>query len=137
MPQITRLFIKASLVFLVIALAIQVGLATRVFPAPFSSGLSAVFFHFFLVGWVTQMIIGVAYWMLPKYSREKPRRNETLAWVVFLTLNVGLVMRGLAEPLTSQEPSFIWNLVLAISATLQWIGGLLFVFNSWARVKER
>ena len=41
--------------------------------------LSPVYFHLFMVGWVAQLIFGMLFWMLPKYSKEKPRGHEQLA----------------------------------------------------------
>jgi hypothetical protein len=137
MPSVTRWFIKTSLVYLALSLGIAVWLATQAASASFASGLSAVFFHFFLVGWVTQMIMGVAYWFFPKYSLDEPRRSEPLAWAVFWLLNAGLLLRGLIEPVFAQNVDPRWGLVLTASAILQWLAGLMFVYNSWGRIKER
>lgn len=138
MPAVTRWFIKSSLLYLAVALAIALWLAGQStgFAAPFP-GLSPVFFHFFLVGWVTQMIMGVGYWFFPKYSPEQPRRSEGLGWTVFWLLNVGLLLRGLAEPLLSANTDSNWGTALIISAVLQWLAGVLFVMNTWGRIKER
>lgn len=138
MPAVTRWFIKSSLVYLAIALAISLWLAAQSagFAAPVA-GLSPVFFHFFLVGWVTQMIMGVGYWFFPKYTTEKPRRSERLGWLIFWLLNAGLLMRGLAEPLLSANPDSIWGMALIASAGFQWVAGVLFVMNTWGRIKER
>ena len=66
MPPITRLFVRASLLYLVAALLAGVLLALRSIVALPSivGGLTPVYFHLFMVGWVTQLIVGVAYWML-------------------------------------------------------------------------
>lgn len=137
MPVLTRWFIKASLLYLVISLGISVWLAAEVVGAPHISGLSAVFFHFFLVGWVTQIIIGIAFWFLPKYSRERPRRSESLAWAVFWLLNIGLLFRGIAEPNFMKGQDQLRGYILIFSAIFQWLAGLFFVINSWGRIKER
>lgn len=137
MPAVTRWFIKSSLIYLAAALAIAVWLAGQPLGTEAVPGLSAVFFHFFMVGWVTQMILGVGYWFFPKYSPEQPRRSERLGWAVFWLLNVGLLMRGLSEPLFSMNGATTWGMVLIVSAVLQWLAGLLFVINTWSRIKER
>ncbi|KAA3644208.1 MAG: hypothetical protein DWQ07_19055 [Chloroflexi bacterium] len=137
MPVLTRWFIKASFLYLVLAFLLGLWLPAASLWGLSSAGVSPVFFHFFLVGWVTQIIFGVAYWMLPKYTRENPRRNETLAWAVFWMLNLGLVLRGILEPIISSGSSAIIGWLLVLSAFLQWLGGMGFVFNTWGRVKER
>ena len=139
MPTLTRWFVKASLVFFIAALLAALTLAAGVIwdLPPFVGSLGPVYFHLFLVGWVTQLIFGVVYWMFPKFSTERPRGNEALAWGVFFFINIGLVLRVVSEPLNTVSPSTSWGWLLAISALLQWLAGLGFVINTWARVKER
>ncbi|MCS6825747.1 MAG: hypothetical protein NZ553_03950, partial [Caldilinea sp.] len=65
MPPITRLFVKTSLVYLIASFGVGLFLALRplvALPAPVN-GLTPVYFHLFMVGWVMQLIVGVAYWM--------------------------------------------------------------------------
>lgn len=81
MPTLTRWYVKTSLVYFVGALLAGVLLAARaVWPLPeLAAGLSPVYFHMFLLGWITQLIMGIVLWMFPKYSKERPRGNEGLA----------------------------------------------------------
>jgi hypothetical protein len=137
MPSVTRWFIKSSLLYLAAAFGLALWLAAQPLGFALAPGLSPVFFHFFLVGWVTQMIMGVGYWFFPKFSIEQPRRSERLGWVIFWLLNAGLLLRGLAEPLLAVNPDSVWGLVLVSSAILQWFAGILFVVNAWGRIKER
>lgn len=137
MPTVTRWFIKSSLLYLAAALGLAIWLAGPPFGLPVVPGLSPVFFHFFLVGWITQMIMGVGYWFFPKFNPQQPRRSERLGWAVFWLLNAGLLLRGLAEPLLSMDPGSYWVLALVFSATLQWLAGVMFVINTWGRIKER
>ncbi len=139
MPTLTRWFIKSALVYFVLSLAIGVVIATHRI-VPFGAAVDAltpVYFHLFMVGWVAQMIFGVAFWMFPRYSRERPRRSERLALVTYLTLNAGLVARAVAEPMLAVRPEGVWAVVLAASALLQWTAALAFAVNTWGRVKER
>jgi cbb3-type cytochrome oxidase subunit 1 len=138
-PTLTRWFIKSSLVSLIVALVFSILLVGRaVVDLPeVVDYLRPVHLHLFMVGWVTQLIFGVAYWMFPKYSKEKPRRSEGLAWVTFALLNVGLLLRVLAEPLNALERDAGWGWLLVFSAITQWLAGMAFVVNTWSRVKER
>jgi hypothetical protein len=58
MPQITRWFIKAALAYFVAALLVDMALAAQaVWNLPrIATILGPVYFHLFMVGWVTQPI---------------------------------------------------------------------------------
>ncbi len=139
MPILTRLFIKTSFIYLIAALfigAVLVGRSVWQLPA-WLAGLSPVYFHLLMVGWVTQLIFGVAYWMLPKYSQAQPHGFDGVWWATFWLLNVGVLLRMVAEPMRTAQPNALWGWMLAASAILQWLAGIAFVFNAWLRVKER
>jgi hypothetical protein len=139
MPLLTRCFIKAGLLYFVVALSMAVLLmAQPLLKLPVSlSGLQPVYLHLFMVGWVLQLIIGAAYWMFPKQSREQPRGSERLGWMVFITLNLGLLLRAVGEPLVASFPEMRAGWLLVVSAALQLLAGLGFIANTWSRVKER
>ncbi len=139
MPAVTRWFVRTSLAYLVAALLVGIALTAQSalnLPGAIAA-LTPVYFHLFMVGWVTQLIFGVIYWMFPKYSREKPRGSEVLAWATFGLLNAGLLLRAVGEPLQALQPEAGWGWLLALSAVGQWIAGLAFVVNTWGRVKEK
>ena len=138
MPLITRTLIKTSLIYLVLALSLgMVLVAVPLVDIYTPPGLTPLFFHLFMVGWVAQLIFGVAVWMFPKYSMKYPRGNENLTWVAYGLLNIGIVLRVIGEPMQSASPAPVWGWILAASATAQWLAGLGFGWNFWTRVKER
>jgi hypothetical protein len=139
MPTLTRWFVKASLLYLVVALLLGLALSAGSLIAlpPVFLALGPVYFHLFLVGWVTQLIFGVVFWMFPKQSLEQPRGRESLAWTTFWLLNTGLLLRAVAEPFQAVNPQAGFGWLLGISALAQWAAGLIFVINTWGRVKER
>ncbi len=126
MPVITRWFVRTALVYLVAALLAGIALLLPGTPG----GLQPAYFHMLMVGWVTQLIFGVVYWMFPKYSTAQPRGSDRLGWACYVLLNAGLVLRVAGEPLALGP-------LLAVSAVLQWLAGLAFVANTWVRVKEK
>ena len=85
------------------------------------------------------LIIGVVFWMFPKFSLERPRRSERLGWSSYILLNLGLLLRVISEPANTALGNLasIWAILLTIAAILQWLGGMAFVINSWGRVKEK
>ena len=132
MPLLTRAFIKTALVYFALALLLGILLAFRV-----GNGLFPVYIHLFVFGWLTQLIFGVVYWMFPKYSNQSPRGHEMLGWLSHGTLNAGLVLRAVAEPLQVSQAGDLFGMLLVLSAVLQWLSGLTFFINTWPRVKEK
>ncbi|KAA0266830.1 MAG: hypothetical protein EDM79_15405 [Chloroflexi bacterium] len=132
MPLLTRIFIKTALVCLAFALVLGILLASGE-----TNGLFPVYIHLLVLGWLTQLIFGVVFWMFPKYSVEKPRGSEVLGWWTYALLNIGLLLRAIAEPINSYQPNLFSGWMLVLSAMLQFLSGMLFVVNSWGRVKEK
>jgi hypothetical protein len=124
-PPLTRWYIKLSLVYFVAALAASVWLA-----AGGPLWLTPIYIHLLVVGWITGMIFGVAYWMFPKFSKEQPRGVDGVAVATFALLHAGLLLRIVAEPLQAGG-------LLVLSAVSQWLAGVGFIANTWSRVKER
>ena len=127
MPLLTRTFIKTALIYLALALALGIALALGA-----TNGLSPVYIHLLVFGWLTQFIFGVVYWMFPKYSTEKPRGHESLGWITYALLNLGLILRAIAEPFQASL-----GILLVLSAILQWLAGSAFIANTWQRIKEK
>jgi hypothetical protein len=139
MPRLTRWYLRTALIWFVAALLVAGLLAIQsvLRLPPWVLTLSPVYFHLLMVGWVTQLIFGIAFWMFPKHSAERPRGSERLGWATYLLLNAGLALRAIAEPWQSLSPGTVPGTGLAASAVLQWLAGVLFVANTWPRVKER
>jgi hypothetical protein len=138
-PTLTRWFIKSALIYFVASLLVGIVVAAQgmVDVGPIVAGLTPVYFHLFMVGWVAQIIFGVAYWMFPRYSKESPRGSEGLALVTYLALNLGLVARAVAEPMLAVSHGMGWAWLLVLAAMLQWLAGVAFAANTWSRVKDR
>jgi len=134
-----RYYIRTALAYLLIAstvgglVLINQGLAldSRI------ATLLPVFYHLLMVGWVTQLICGVALWMFPPLSRERPRGDERLGWVAYTALNTGLLLRAVFEPLHAWLLSPWLGWPLALSALLQMLAIWCFVPAIWPRVKAR
>ncbi len=91
--------------------------------------------HLLTVGWATQLIFGVAFWMFPLMGKPQPRGDERLAWIVFWTLNIGLLLRVVGEPLAGFNPNALTQMLLSVSATLQLAAVVIFAILMWPRVK--
>jgi heme/copper-type cytochrome/quinol oxidase subunit 1 len=103
--------------------------------ATWGSLLWPTYVHLLVVGWLTQLIFGVTFWLFPRHSPAAPHGSERLGWVSYWTLNAGLLLRVIGEPARALGAQM--GGVLVLSALLQLTAGWAFVVNTWPRVKER
>jgi hypothetical protein len=134
MPLLTRFYIRTALLYLVAALTLGAALLAGQSNIPAYRDLQIVYFHLFMVGWATQLIFGVAWWMFPIFSLENPRGNERFAWCVYVGLNVGLILRAIAEGGHHFYGNLPSEVLLRISAMLQVLAVLIYVVQLWPRV---
>lgn len=139
MPTLSRWFVKTGLVYFVASLLTGVWLvvAPHIDAPAVLLTLQPVYFHLFLMGWVSHMIIGVSHWFFPRSKKGAPRGNESLGWFSYASINVGLVLRGFSEPLVLTAPGGTAVAILVISAILQWSGSMAYVMMIWPRVRPR
>lgn len=139
MPPLARAYIKTGMLFFIASFVIgALLLLNAAVRLPRVVGaLQPVYLHLLMVGWVTQLIFGVVFWMFPKLSREQPRGSERLGWLTYYSLNIGLLLRLIAEPWNSIAPNPVVAWLLPVSATLQLLAGWAFVANSWGRVRGK
>lgn len=134
MPLITRLFLKSGLIFFICSLIIALLLQIDAVAIP---SLFPLFWHTLMLGWITQIIMGVSMWMFPGRIKEESFRNQKWAWLAFIFLNLGLWLRVIAEPYIYISELRIWKVLLVISAVVQLIAVLSYVIEIWPRVKGK
>ena len=137
-PQ-ARTYIKTALIQLLVSVLLGALLLANqgLHLHPRLGVLLPVYYHMLMVGWATQLIGGVALWMFPPRTRERPRGDERLGWFAYGALNGGLLLRALVEPLQLVRPSSAAGWALALSALLQVLAIWALVFALWPRVKGR
>lgn len=129
MPRLSRWFIRSSLVHL--ALGITIGallLFHKGIPLhPDLWRLLPLHIEFLLFGWTMQLILGVGFWIFPRFRRS--RGNEKPGWLAFGLLNVGIWLVGLGPLLDGA--TFIITL-----GRLAEVGAVLaFAIHVWPRIK--
>lgn len=136
MPTQARLLIKTALVYLAVALVLGVVRAGQAagLVAGTASTLWLPQLHFLTVGWLTQLIFGVAFWLFPNPGPDKTASGRAV-WVAYGGLNAGLLLRLACEPALVSGAVQRWGLV--VSAGLQWGASLLLVTHFWGRVRPK
>jgi len=136
MPKVTRWFIKAGMIYLMLAFLLI--LAESVPGLETGISLLPVYWHMMAVGWITQIIIGVSVWMFPRKGRGKRPENPVLPMIVFWLLNTGLILRFITEPFPGLiEGSATMKLIVAGSVILQ-VGAIgCYIAEIWPRIRPR
>lgn len=134
MPTVSRTFVKAGMIYFVLALV--AGLLLEI-PAVTIPGLLPIFWHTLMVGWITQIIMGVSVWLFPGRTREEGFWNQKWNWLTFYLLNVGLGIRVIAEPAARYSSAELWKLLLVVSALLQLGAGCTYLTEIWPRVMSK
>jgi hypothetical protein len=131
MPRFSVYSIRAALLYL--ALGFTIGgllLFHKGVPIhPILWTLLPAHIDFLLIGWAAQLIMGVSFWILPRFSHEPKRGKVGLAWVAFILVNLGIWLVALSPYFT--PPSWI-----LFSGRLSETAGILtFAVYAWPRVK--
>lgn len=134
MPMVTRWFLRSGFLFLVLAIALGVAEAVTPEAAPLFVRLRPVGLHFLVVGWLTQLIFGVAYWLFPRHPTRPPRGSTPFAWAALVGLDLGLLARGIAEPML---PASWARGVLLGSALLHLAAVGSYAWLIWPRIRGR
>ena len=140
MPPIARNFVKAAFLYFLAAFLLGALMMLDRWLG-FSRWLRVVYLsqlHLLVVGWITQLAIGVAYWIFPRFLKEqdsRPRGSDNLAWTVLICLNAGLLLRFIFEPFYLMGPQSWLAALLALSGILQALAALGFGWLIWGRIR--
>lgn len=80
------------------------------------------------VGWMLNLVFGVAYWMLPRHGIEPVRGRLWLMRMVFLSLNTGVLTVCLSEIF------FYHTAFLLIGRFLEAGSAVGFAIHAWPRI---
>jgi len=150
MPTLSRVFFKTAFGYLILGAVLgMLFLIHRWLPLGDKLlTLRASHIPFLLVGWLTQFIMGAAWWLLPPLpSRPRPgdprptrhgqhqRGNEPLLWTTFALLNIGVWLVATFEPLYSWTHREIFRALAALGGPFLLAAVVTFVLNVWIRVR--
>lgn len=120
-----RAFIKASLTWL--ALGVTLGVAMAAHPLWTIYRLAHV--HMVLMGFVTMMIYGVAYHVIPRFAGHPLHSRGAARWHWWVS-NVGLACMAAGFVVRATHPS-VGTVVLATGGTLSALGAYTFSYVLW------
>ena len=148
MPPTTRIVVKASIFYLVIGAALGALLLINGWLSlgPAIAYVKPAHVQFLVVGWLTQLILGVGWWLFPpmaarlhsqSYPRGQAQRgSEPLFWVTFALLNAGVLVYAVSEPLYIWTGAGLFGGLAALAGLCLFVAALAFVVNLWRRVRQ-
>ncbi len=128
MDNISRLFIKAGLVYL--GFSTVLGILITIGP-----GYSFMHSHFGTVGWLSFILYGICYQVIPGYSGRR-LFSEKLPLIHFWLANIGLVGLAFSYPfmrmymLKGYDYSDALTMVL-VFGIIEGISVFIFILNIW------
>ena len=129
MPRLSAWFIRASLIYLLMGFTLGALLLANngVEFMPSAWALLPAHVEFMLAGWIVQLALGTAYWILPRHTDGPARGSLALGWASFGLFNLGILLAASSGllPVTIQLAGRIMQMLAA---------GLLGILL-WPRVK--
>ena len=130
MPRLSVIAIRAGLVYLITGFTFGALLLANK-GIPFASWIWALLpahIEFLLVGWTAQLALGVAFWILPRFSGGSRGNVRLAAWAV-MALNVGVMLVAAQSAWPEVKILPLGGRAAEASAAL------LFALHAWKRVR--
>lgn len=133
MPQLSQWYVRASFVYLLLGFTFGALLLAHkgqpLHPALWSWLPAHI--EWLLTGWVAQLVLGVAFWIAPRFWAEPRYGNTTGAYAAFFLLNAGIWLVSMG-PVLGLGP-----LVALAGRLLEVIAVVAFAATFWPRIVGR
>jgi hypothetical protein len=97
--------------------------------APFLWRLLPVHIEWLLIGWMVQLAMGVATWIVPRFSDEPRYGTLEFAWGAFFALNAGILCVCFGYLAPNGDP------LVVVGRVSEACAGVLFLLHVWRRIK--
>ena len=128
MDWFVKAFLKASLAWLAAGVTLGVAMAAH----PMWTLYRLVHIHMLLLGFVTMMIFGVAYHVIPRFTGHALHSRRAAAWHWWAS-NVGLALMAAGFAVRAGDAR-LGTPVLALGGTLSAFGAYTFVYLMWRTI---
>lgn len=124
METFVRRFIIMSIVYLGVAAVVGIAMLG----SEKAMALKFVHSHLNMLGWVSMMIYGVGYHILPKFMGRQ-MHSKKLGEAQFWMANVGLIVMLAAYTLNVYNPSGTLVAITVLAGILEFVSIFLFFYN--------
>lgn len=130
MPPLSQWAIRAALIYFLVGLTLGMLMlmnkGTRIDPSLWR--LLPAHVEFLLMGWVAQLALAVAHWIVPRFRGGEYGRLP-LAWLSVVLLNAGVLLAGGGSMLGAPEWALLTGRLLEGGAAIA------FAIYIWPRVR--
>lgn len=133
MPVLSIWFVRTAFVYLAVGFTFG-GLMLANKGVPFAGvlwRLREAHIELLTIGWMVQLALGVAYWIVPRFWEGPPRGNTSGAYLAYGLLNGGIWLVALTS-LLRLPPD-----VLLVGRLLEVAAGVAFAWHIWPRIVGR
>lgn len=127
MDRYARCFVKGSLIYLAIGLVLGVMMAAH---GDWTSLLGRAHTHLNLVGFVSFMIFGVGYHILPRFT-GRPLHSAKLADLHLWLANIGLIGMSIFWILDAGLERYAFEFLAVLFSIILGISMVVFIYNMW------
>ncbi len=151
MPITTRTYVRASILYLCLGALLGLVLYLQRWLGwdPRIVLFKSSHVQFTLLGWLTQIIMGVGWWLFPPLPSgprpgadhairkgQQQRGSEPLFWVTFGLLNAGILLGAVGDPLFNWTQAPIYRTLAGLASLFLLAAAVCFVVNVWGRIRE-
>lgn len=133
MPRLSQWIIRAAFIYLLLGFTVGALLLSHK-GVPFHPALWSwlpAHIEFLLMGWVVQLTVGVAFWILPRYWTKPRRPNEIYAQIAFVLLNLGIWLVVAGTTFRAGRWVLLAGRVVEVGAVT------FFALHAWKRIVSR
>lgn len=128
MPRLSVIYVRTALIWLAVGATLGGAILwSKAAPIAFAWQFLTAHIHLLTWGWLLQLTLGVAYWILPRFGAERPR--AWLAVAAYILLNAALLLTIIASLLPMPWPGVL------VSA-LQLLALLAFALHAFPRARR-
>lgn len=133
MPRLSRWMIRAAFLYLLLGFSFgALLLAHKGVPyAPWLWGWRPAHIEFLLWGWIVQLTMGMAFWILPRFWHKPRRPRARDAHIAFVLLNAGIWLVVAGTTFRAGYGAILAGRVVELGAVL------FFARHAWGRIVSR